>query len=77
MVVRFPLILAFRRITRVPTVLVFIWLVSSSIVPLSRAQTQPAPLFSVTLIVPKNNPVRAQYASIIADNMIKLGIDEG
>ena len=74
LVVRFPMILAFRRITRVLTVLVFIWLVSSSIVPLSLAQAQPAPLFSVTLIVLNNNPVRAQYASIIADNMIKLGI---
>ena len=71
------MILAFRRITRVLTVLVFIWLVSSSIVPLSLAQAQPAPLFSVTLIVPNTsyNQARAQYAGIIADNMIKLGID--
>ena len=66
---------AFRRISKELTVLVFICLVSSSMVPLPRAQAQPAPLFSVTILVPNNNRVRVQYASIIADNMIKLGID--
>jgi ABC-type transport system substrate-binding protein/class 3 adenylate cyclase len=33
------------------------------------------PLFSVTLLVSSNQPVRQQYASIIANNMISMGID--
>lgn len=68
------MILAFRRISRELTILVFIYLITS-IVPLSQAQAQPAPLFSVTLIVRENKPVRDEYAGIIAGNMIKLGID--
>jgi ABC-type transport system substrate-binding protein/class 3 adenylate cyclase len=36
---------------------------------------QAAPLFSVTLLVSSNQPVRQQYASIIANNMIAMGID--
>jgi ABC-type transport system substrate-binding protein len=72
LLVRRPLVHAFRKITKGLTVLAFICLVSLRIVPLSGAQ---APLFSVTLIVPNTQQVRVQYASIIADNMIKLGID--
>ena len=72
-----------RPITKGATVAILIILVSSGVVQLffasTYAQTAP-PLFSVTLIVRSDshnaygNAAR-QYASIIANNMISLGID--
>jgi len=55
-----------------------VFLSTSSVVSvmLTDAHAQGAPLFSVTLIAPTGgNTVRRQYASIIASNMINLGID--
>ena len=54
-----------------------IYVTASSAVPVlfSNAYAQTPPLFSVTLIAATSNPVRRQYASIIASNMIAVGID--
>lgn len=55
-----------------------VFLCSSSLVSVmfTDVHAQGAPLFSVTLIAPTGgNAVRRQYASIIASNMIELGIE--
>ena len=68
----------FREIANRLTAVALILLVASGAIQFffSTANAQNVlPLFSVTLIVPNNNLVRVQYASMIADNMVKLGID--
>ena len=55
-----------------------IYVTASTAVPVlfSNAYAQTSTLFSVTLIAPTGgNSVRRQYASIIASNMISVGID--
>jgi len=55
-----------------------VYVAASGIVPIlfTSVDAQSAPLFSVALIAPTGgNSVRRQYASIIASNMVSLGID--
>jgi len=54
-----------------------VYMTFSSAVPLlvAPAYAQAAPLFSATLIASTGNPVRRQYASIIASNMRSVGIN--
>lgn len=54
-----------------------IFITISSVVPvlLAPAYAQSAPIFSATLIASTGNPVRRQYASIIAANLRSVGID--
>ena len=54
-----------------------IYVTASGTVPIlfTNAYAQSAPIFSATLIASTSNPVRRQYVSIIAGNMISLGID--
>jgi ABC-type transport system substrate-binding protein len=55
-----------------------VYVTASSAVPLlfTNVNAQSAPLFSVTLIAPTGgNIARRQYSSIIASNMISMGID--
>ncbi|MGA3298432.1 MAG: ABC transporter substrate-binding protein [Candidatus Bathyarchaeia archaeon] len=54
-----------------------VYVTVSSVVPLlvAPAYAQSAPIFSATLIASTGNPVRRQYASIIAANLRSVGID--
>ena len=54
-----------------------IYVTMSSVIPLlvAPAYAQSAPIFSATLIASTGNPVRRQYASIIAANLRSVGID--
>ena len=54
-----------------------IYVTISSVAPLlvAPAYAQSAPIFSATMIASTGNPVRRQYASIIAANLRSVGID--
>ena len=54
-----------------------VYVTLSSAVPLflAPAYAQSAPIFSATMIASTGNPVRRQYASIIAANLRSVGID--
>jgi ABC-type transport system substrate-binding protein len=56
-------------------ILVFLTLSTASVYMFGTAVAQQAPLFSVTLIASTGNPVRRQYATIIASGMQSLGIN--
>jgi len=66
-----------RELIRGVIYAVLICLVASGAVQLFFASTyaQTPPLFSVTLLTRTGDEVRLQYSSIIANNMISLGID--
>jgi ABC-type transport system substrate-binding protein len=67
-----------KYVTQGIALALLIYVTASSVVPIlfSSAYAQSAPLFSVTLLAPTGgNSARRQYASIIAGNMISLGID--
>lgn len=67
-----------RAISHGVTAAVLIFLVSSGTITLffASAYAQTAPLFSVTILNPTSaSPVTRQYLSILASNMIALGID--
>ncbi len=51
------------------------YLSSAGVIPPILVPVHAAPLFSTTLIVPTNNPVRVEYAKKITRNMVALGID--
>jgi len=55
--------------------LVFLTLSMSSTILISTVAAQQAPLFSTTLIASTGNPVRRQYATIIASGMQSVGIN--
>ena len=55
--------------------LVYMTVSSAAPLLLPVAHAQGAPIFSATLIASTGNPVRRQYASIIAANMRSVGID--
>ena len=54
-----------------------VYVTMSSAIPLliAPAYAQSAPIFSATMIASTGNPVRRQYASIIAANLRSVGID--
>jgi len=54
-----------------------VYVTMSSVIPLlvAPAYAQSAPIFSATMIASTGNPVRRQYASIIAANLRSVGID--
>ncbi len=49
--------------------LIFLVLSTSAVLVIGTAAAQQAPLFSVTMIASTGNPVRRQYATIIASGM--------
>lgn len=55
--------------------LVFLTFSMSSVVLLNTAAAQQVPLFSTTLVASTGNPVRRQYATIIASGMQSVGIN--
>jgi peptide/nickel transport system substrate-binding protein len=55
--------------------LIFLTLSASSIVAFNTVAAQQAPLFSATMIASTGNPVRRQYATIIASGMQSVGIN--
>lgn len=55
--------------------LVYVTLSSAAPLFLAPAYAQSAPIFSATMIASTGNPVRRQYASIIAANLRSVGID--
>jgi ABC-type transport system substrate-binding protein len=55
--------------------LIFLVISTSAVLVISTAAAQQAPLFSVTMIASTGNPVRRQYATIIASGMQSVGIN--
>lgn len=55
--------------------LIFLTLSTCSVFLVSTVAAQQAPLFSVTMIASTGNPVRRQYATIIASGMQSVGIN--
>ena len=54
--------------------LIFLTLSTCSMFLFSTVAAQQAPLFSVTMVASTGNPVRRQYATIIASGMQSVGI---
>jgi len=55
--------------------LVYVTLSSAAPLMIAPVHAQAAPIFSATMIASTGNPVRRQYASIIAANLRSVGID--
>ena len=55
--------------------LIFLTLSTCSVFLVSTVAAQQAPLFSVTMVASTGNPVRRQYATIIASGMQSVGIN--
>jgi ABC-type transport system substrate-binding protein len=56
-------------------VALLVYFTVSGATPLIQVPAQPASIFSATMIASTGNPIRRQYASIIAANMRSVGID--